>query len=67
MVAPEVVVARVAITAPLCAFDVLTVGAAAWVAGGGFVPVLPLLPLPHPQINALARTKAVNISTLIRT
>jgi hypothetical protein len=46
---------------------VLTVGAAAWVAGGGFVPVLPLLPLPHPQINALARTKAVNISTLIRT
>jgi len=40
--------------------------AAACVVGGGVVDPLPPL-LPHPQINALAKTKAVNISALIRT
>jgi hypothetical protein len=45
---------------------VLTAGAAACVSGGVLTPVLPLLPPPHPHISALAKTKAVNISDLIR-
>jgi hypothetical protein len=59
-------VARLAITAPLCAVVMLTAGAAACVSGGVLTPVLPLLPPPHPHISALAKTKAVNISDLIR-
>ncbi|MGA9588017.1 MAG: hypothetical protein WBQ95_21985 [Terracidiphilus sp.] len=59
--------ARLTITAPFCAFVVLTVGAAACIAGAVVVPVLPLLPLQDPQINTLAKTNAVTISTLIRT
>ena len=43
------------------------VGVAALVSAGGVVVVPPAFPLPQPQINALAKTKAANISDLIRT
>src|ERR1700686_2424035 len=62
MVAPEVVVARLTMTAPFCAAEVEMVGAAAWVCVG--VELVPLAP-PHPHIkapdNTIAASTAVSI------
>jgi hypothetical protein len=71
MTDPGVVKPRLTITAPFCKPELeklAIVGAAAavGVTGGGVVVFSPPPP-PHPQINAPAKTKAVNISGLIPT
>src|ERR1700686_3464278 len=55
MVAPEVVVARLTMTAPFCAAEVEMVGATAWVCVG-----VELVPLKAPD-NTIAASTAVSI------
>src|ERR1700730_2809098 len=62
MVAPEVVVARLTITAPFCAAEVEMVGAAALVCVG--VELAPLPP-PHPHIKVPDKTIAASIAVSI--
>ena len=59
MVAPEVVVARLTMTAPFCAAEVDMVGAAALLC---IEPELALLPPPHPHIKAPDKTIAASIA-----